>query len=80
MVPRLVPEILSKCAFCDEVAAVGAVGIGDSRSLIVKVLENWQNCQQLTKLSTIDKNVNDWQNCQKMSKTVDVVESKSKGD
>ena len=32
MVPRLVPEILSKCAFCDE--AVGA-GIGDSRSLIL---------------------------------------------
>ena len=33
MVPRLVPEISSKCAFCDE--AVGAaVGIGDSRSLI----------------------------------------------
>ena len=33
MVPRLVPEILSKCAFCDEAVAVGA-GIGDSRSLI----------------------------------------------
>ena len=31
MVPRLVPEILSKCAFCDGVA-VG--GIGDSRSLM----------------------------------------------
>ena len=31
MLPRLVPEILSKCAFCDE---VGAGGIGDSRSLM----------------------------------------------
>ena len=30
MVPRLVPEISSKCAFCDEAVA----GIGDSRSLI----------------------------------------------
>ena len=35
MVPRLVPEILSKCVFCDEVAvAVAVAGIGDSRSLI----------------------------------------------
>ena len=34
MLPRLVPEILSKCAFCDEVGAGGAVGIGDSRSLM----------------------------------------------
>ena len=35
MVPRLVPEILSKCAFCDEVAvAVAVAGIGDSRSLM----------------------------------------------
>ena len=37
MVPRLVPEILSKCAFCDEAVAVVAVavaGIGDSRSLM----------------------------------------------
>ena len=34
MVPRLVPEILSKCAFCDE--AVAVAGIGDSRSLIDK--------------------------------------------
>ena len=33
MVPRLVPEILSKCAFCDE-AGAAVVGIGDSRSLI----------------------------------------------
>ena len=30
MVPRLVPEISSKCAFCDGAVAVG---IGDSRSL-----------------------------------------------
>ena len=35
MVPRLVPEILSKCAFCDEAVAVAVAGIGDSRSLIV---------------------------------------------
>ena len=45
MVPRLVPEISSKCAFCDEAvgAAVGAaVGIGDSRSLIGEWgLTNW---------------------------------------
>ena len=33
MLPRLVPEILSKCAFCDGVG--GGVGIGDSRSLIL---------------------------------------------
>ena len=32
MLPRLVPETLSKCAFCDGVGA--GVGIGDSRSLI----------------------------------------------
>ena len=32
MVPRLIHEILSKCAFCDGVG--GGVGIGDSRSLI----------------------------------------------
>ena len=32
MLPRLVPEILSKCAFCDEVGA--GAGIGDSRSLM----------------------------------------------
>ena len=35
MVPRLVPEISSKCVFCDgAVAAVAVAGIGDSRSLI----------------------------------------------
>ena len=34
MVPRLVPEISSKCAFCDEAVAVAVAGIGDSRSLI----------------------------------------------
>ena len=34
IVPRLVPKILSKCAFCDEAVAVVAVGIGDSRSLM----------------------------------------------
>ena len=35
MLPRLVPEISSKCAFCDEAAvAVAVAGIGDSRSLI----------------------------------------------
>ena len=34
MVPRLVPKILSKCAFCD--GAVAGVGIGDSRSLITR--------------------------------------------
>ena len=36
MVPRLVPEISSKCAFCDGAggAVAVAVGIGDSRSLI----------------------------------------------
>ena len=35
MVPRLVPEILSQCAFCDGAAgAAAAAGIGDSRSLI----------------------------------------------
>ena len=36
MVPRLIPEILSKCAFCDGVGGGGGggVGIGDSRSLI----------------------------------------------
>ena len=35
MVQRLVPEILSQCAFCDgAVAAVAVAGIGDSRSLI----------------------------------------------
>ena len=35
MLPRLVPEILSKCAFCDGVGVGAAgVGIGDSRSLI----------------------------------------------
>ena len=39
MVPRLVPEISSKCAFCDEaVGAAVAVGIGDSRSLIYFLL------------------------------------------
>ena len=32
MLPRLVPEILSKCAFCDGVGA--GVGIGDSRNLM----------------------------------------------
>ena len=38
MVPRLVPEILSKCAFCDGAGAAGAAaGIGDSRILIVTV-------------------------------------------
>ena len=34
MVPRLVPEISSKCAFCDGGAGGVAVGIGDSRSLM----------------------------------------------
>ena len=36
MVPHLVPEILSKCAFCDGAGAgaAAAAGIGDSRSLI----------------------------------------------
>ena len=38
MVPRLVPEISSKCAFCDEAVAVAvAAGIGDSRSLMCKI-------------------------------------------
>ena len=41
MVPRLVPEILSKCAFFDEaavaVAVVAVAGIGDSRSLIIHI-------------------------------------------
>ena len=32
MVPRLVPEISSKCAFCEGGVAVG---IGDSRSLMI---------------------------------------------
>ena len=41
MVPRLVPEILSKCAFCDEAVGAVAVGIGDSRSLISTVLKQW---------------------------------------
>ena len=42
MLPRLVPEILSKCAFCDE------VGIGDSRSLIAKLskCETWHECRK----------------------------------
>ena len=32
----MVPEILSKCAFCDGGAGgAGAAGIGDSRSLII---------------------------------------------
>ena len=35
MLPRLVPEILSKCTFCDGAGAAGAaVGVGDSRSLV----------------------------------------------
>ena len=34
MLPRLVPEILSQCAFCDG-AAAAAAGIGDSRSLMI---------------------------------------------
>ena len=42
MVPRLVPEILSQCAFCDggagAAAAAAAAGIGDSRSLILQTL------------------------------------------
>ena len=36
MVPRLVPEILSLDAFCDTGAAVVVVGIGDSRSWIMR--------------------------------------------
>ena len=35
MVPRLVPEILSQCAFCDGGAGAAAAGIGDSRSLMI---------------------------------------------
>ena len=31
MIPRLVPEISPLDAFCDVVAGVGVVGIGDSR-------------------------------------------------
>ena len=41
MLPRLVPEILSKCAFCDGAAVAAGVGIGDSRSLmLLKLIYN----------------------------------------
>ena len=40
MVPRLVPEISSLDAFCDGGAAGGgAAGIGDSRGLIIFLLQ-----------------------------------------
>ena len=41
MVPRLVPEISSLDAFCDEAAAAaaaGAAGIGDSRSWMMATM------------------------------------------
>jgi len=65
MVPRLVPEISSKCAFCDEAvgAAAAAVGIGDSRSLMLginKCLARLWDVKLFTCFADIGREVTEW--------------------